>query len=366
MAERERGGHIAHTILLAAFLGAFLILSFPVGGESPAVILGKPQPGTRTVQGTAEKVLEGKPVQGAKEALPAEGTSEGVIIAVPMEAPPAEAAVEALPPLKGPKKSIAVMDFVNESEFTAQWQVGSGVADMLTEALVRTDRFVLVERPDVQKILRQQGLGFSGKTSLVEGMGAGRFIPSQVAITGAITEFSFEKQGSGNGDVTGTAHVAIDLDLFDTGTEQLLFSETFEKKGDYTGTDANYSTKEAAIGGGVFKNTPVGKATQEAVNEAAHWIALTMEKVPWRGSIVIVQGGTAYLNCGKREGVQIGQQFVVYSKGEDLTDPNSGELLGVEETKAGVVLVAEVKEKYSTANIIQGSGFKRGDVLRLE
>lgn len=357
MAGRDRVRQIIQSVPLMAVVGAFFFFLHPVGGESPAVILGKPQPGTGTVQGTVEKVLEGKPV---------EGTSQGAIVAMPMETPPAEPPVEELPPLKGPKKSIAVMDFLNESEFTAQWQVGSGVADMLSEALVQTDRFVVVERPDVQKILRQQGLGFSGKTPLIEGMGSGRFIPSQVAITGAVGEFSFEKQTAGDGDVTGTAHVAIHVEVFDTNTEQLLFAETVEKKGDYTGADANYSSKDAAIGGGLFKNTPLGKATEEAVNKAAHSIALSMEKVPWRGSIVIVQEGRVYLNCGQREGVQPGQRFAVYSKGEDLTDPNSGELLGVEETRAGVVSVLEVKEKYSIATIMQGSGFKRGDVLRVE
>lgn len=357
MAGAEKVMQITSRILLAVFVGALFVLSLPVGGESPAVILGKPQPGTGTVQGTPGIVVEGKPV---------EGTTEGVIVAVPMESPPAEAAVEALPPLKGPKKSIAVMDFVNESEFTAQWQVGSGIADMLTEALVQADRFVVVERPDIQRILRQQGLGFSSKSTLVKGLGTGRFIPSQVAITGAVAEFSFEKQNTGANDVTGTAHVAIHVEMFDTNTEQLLFSETVEKKGVYTGPDANYSSKEAAIGGGLFNNTPLGNATQEAVNEAAHWIALSMEKVAWRGSIVIVQGGRAYLNCGRREGVQPGQRFVVYSKGEDLTDPNTGELLGVEETRAGVVSIVEVKEKYSIAKIEQGPDFKRGDVLRVE
>jgi hypothetical protein len=154
--------------------------------------------------------------------------------------------------------------------------------------------------------------------------------------------------------------------MFDTSTEQLLFSQAVEKKGTYAGTDANYASKDAAIGGGVFENTPLGKATQEVVNEAAHWVTLNMEKVPWRGSIVIVQGGKAYLSCGKREDVQPGQKFVVYSKGEELTDPDTGELLGVEETRAGIVSVVEVREKYSIAAIEQGANFKRGDVLRLE
>jgi curli biogenesis system outer membrane secretion channel CsgG len=366
MAGRNRVRQITRTILLTAFAGAFFILPCPVAGEAPPVILGKPQPKTGTMGAAAGKVIDAKPLEGVAEPSRTEGTAEGVIVGMPLEAAPAEAAPEALPPLKGLKKSIAVMEFVNESAFTAQWQVGSGIADMLTEALIETDRFVVVERPDIQRILRQQGLGFSGKSPLVEGLGTGRFIPAHVAVTGAVAEFSFEKESTGDGDVAGTAHVTIYVEMFDTSTEQLLFSQTVEKKGMYTGADADYASKETAIGRGLFKNTPLGKATQEAVNEAAHWVALSMEEVAWRGSVVIVQGGRVYLNCGKREGVRPGQRFVVYTKGEDLTDPNSGELLGVEETRAGAVSVVEVMEKYSIAKIEQGGGFKRADVLRLE
>ena len=146
---------------------------------------------------------------------------------------------------------------------------------------------------------------------------------------------------------------------------QILFSERVEKKATYTGIEADYTNKSLAIGGEHFQKTPLGKATQEAISDAVFRIAMNMEKVPWKGSVVLVQGEKVYVNCGKREGIAPAQRFVVYSKGAELTDPETGEVLGVEETKAGTISVVEIKDRYSIARIEEGQDFKRGDILRL-
>ena len=65
-------------------------------------------------------------------------------------------------------------------------------------------------------------------------------------------------------------------------------------------------------------------------------------------------------------GITAGDSFVVYSKGEELVDPETGITLGSEEEKAGRITVASVKEKYSVATIDEGEGFKRGDIIRLK
>ena len=58
--------------------------------------------------------------------------------------------------------------------------------------------------------------------------------------------------------------------------------------------------------------------------------------------------------------------FTVYSKGEDLIDPASGLSLGSAITRAGTVRVVQVSDKFSIAETIEGSGFKRGDIVKLQ
>jgi len=379
MSGREKMKLTALLVFVAAFALGLLELSGVTGEQT---IPGSPlepeaaaaAPEATSGEESAEEVLTAVPMETEAGAAPAEATSEAVIVGVPVEGPPTATIMTGLPPLKGPKKSVAVMDFENKSSFAGQWNLGYGMADMLTTALVQTNRFIVVERPKIRKILQEQDLVASGRTAKAEGARIGKLIPAQIGVTGAVTEFSFEKQRTGIGIeykhvavgfVTGAAHVAINLRMFDTTTGQILFSDRVERNASYTGIEADYTNKSLAIGGEHFQKTPLGKATQEAINQAVYRIALNMEKVPWKGSIILTQADRVYINCGKREGIQPGQKFVVYSKGEELTDPDTGEILGVEETLAGRISVVEVKEKYSIAQIEEGADFKRGDVLRL-
>ncbi len=323
----------------------------------------------------AEKVIVAVPLEEKAGDVSGEATAGPVIIGVPMKGEPSATVIYTLPPLKGPKKSLGVMDFENKSSFSAQWNLGYGVSDMLSAALQETKRFVVVERPKIRNILDEQGLVVSGRAADEAGARLRNLIPAQIGVTGAVTEFSIEKQTTGAaveqkdidaGMVTGVAHVSINFRMFDTTTGQNLFSGQVERNASYTGIEGDYTKKTFAIGGGLFEETPLGKATQDAIAEAIYRIALNMDKVPWKGSVVLVQLDKVYINCGHREGIATGQEFVVYSKGEELTDPNTGELLGMEETKSGRISVVEVKEKYSIARIEAGANFKRGDVLRLE
>lgn len=322
----------------------------------------------------AEGVIVGVPEKEQPKPAPAEGTAEAVIVGVPVGEQVAGGVIRALPPLKGPKKSIAVLDFDNRANFAGQWNLGEGMADMLTTALVKTNRFIVVERPRIKKILKEQDLVASGRTAKAEGARIGKLIPAQIGVMGAITEFSFKQQETGldfgfkhvaAGFVTGAAHIGLNLRMIDTTTGQILASDRVEKKATYTGIKGAYTNKDFAIGAGHFEKTPLGKATQQALHEAVYKVAMNMRKVPWQGRIVLVQGERIIINCGKREGIVPGQQFIVFSKGEELTDPETGEILGSEETKAGKISAVQIKDKYSYAKSDAGEGFKRGDILRL-
>jgi hypothetical protein len=65
-------------------------------------------------------------------------------------------------------------------------------------------------------------------------------------------------------------------------------------------------------------------------------------------------------------GAQPGWTFTVFRPGEALIDPDTGMNLGVEREKIGRLRISEVKEKYSIAEPVEGSEFKRGDILKLQ
>ena len=91
-----------------------------------------------------------------------------------------------------------------------------------------------------------------------------------------------------------------------------------------------------------------------------------MEAQPWQGSIVKAESGQVYINGGINMGISMDSVFTVYSKGEELIDPTTGLSLGSALTRSGTVRVTQVSDKFSIAAIIQGSGFKRGDIVKLQ
>ena len=60
-----------------------------------------------------------------------------------------------------------------------------------------------------------------------------------------------------------------------------------------------------------------------------------MDRVPWQGKIVDVKGDTIYINAGVDSNIRAGDEFIVYKKGEELIDPDTGISLGSEDTGYG-------------------------------
>ena len=83
------------------------------------------------------------------------------------------------------------------------------------------------------------------------------------------------------------------------------------------------------------------------------------------GKIAKVEGGSVYLNVGAEAGVKEGEEFDVYRVGNVIKDPDTGEVLGADETKVGRVKVTKVLgARLSTASVLSGSGFKPGDMIK--
>ena len=283
--------------------------------------------------------------------------------------------ISTLPPLKGPKKTVAVGSFENKAGFRGEWSLSEGMEEMLTTSLVQVNRFIVLERPEVEKILEEQDFAASDRTTKEGGAKTGKILRAQILVSGAITEFSSKVDETGIGLSTEKlgvgfkqqkAHVAINLRMYDTTTGEVLYSERVEGKATATGIAADYQNRDFGIGGKKFWATPLGEATQQCIDNAVFFIASKMRDVQWQGSIIKADEAKVYINAGSQAGIMSGDSFVVYSKGEELIDPETGITLGSEEEKAGRITVVGVKEKYSIATIDEGGGFERGDIVRLK
>lgn len=280
----------------------------------------------------------------------------------------------------GKKKRVAVFVFDDKTEHTWHWwngqPVGDGMSEMLTTTLVKSGRYTVIERAQMDKILQEQGLAMSGAVNPQTAAQAGKILGVELAIMGAVTEFGYKKVSTGGalkkigiGGALGkrSATVAVDIRFVNTSTAEILMAESVRKeksKADISvDTDAMRFDSEAQ-----FDETLVGKATREAINDIVKMLDEQSGGGAWEAKVMLVTGSDVVINSGKEGGVKVGDVFSVIRVGEELIDPDTGESLGATEEEVGVIEVTDNnyggKGKASKCKVVSGSGFDKGNLVR--
>lgn len=277
------------------------------------------------------------------------------------------------------KIRIAVTAFENKVKtpwWGSSWKIGEGLAEMLTTELSKTGQFIVVERQALGDIVKEQELGQSGLIRGETAAKTGQVLGAQIVVRGAITEFEESASGGGAGiqlpgfGVGGrvnNAHVALDIRLIDTSTGQVIASHNAAKSVPAAGGGLGARIGSVAFGGDAFFQTPIGQATRAAIQDALQFITVTAFRVATPSfSIVKVEGGTAYINAGVSANVKVGDVFMIYSKGEELVDPETGLRLGSDEKLIGSIQITSVQDRFSIGAVKGGAGaVKLGDMVKV-
>ena len=168
----------------------------------------------------------------------------------------------------------------------AKWDIGTGMGEMLIDALVNTGKFNVVERLNLSDITTEQDLVTGGRVSKKTGAKTGSLKGAEYIVRGTITEFTYKESGAGLGlnikgfnlgGSTSEAHIAGIIRIYDATTGEIYASERFEKKAPASGLTVGYH--QSGIGGNIggFKQTPLGKATHFAIADMASFIS---NKIP--------------------------------------------------------------------------------------
>ena len=293
---------------------------------------------------------------------------------------PAAAAAANPPALAGAKKRVAVFGFEDKTDHHWSWfeskGVGEGMSDMLATALVKSGRYRVMERDKINSLLEEQHLGASGVVTQESAAKAGKMLGVELAVIGTITEFGYKKRTTGGllkkagiGADVGqfTATIAVDIRIVNTTTGEILKAETVRRQ--KSAMSLGLSTDSYAFDSeSQFDESLVGKAVRAAIDDVVKLMDAQGGGGTWEAKIVLAKEGEVVISSGQEAGVKIGDKYVVYRPGEELTDPDTGESLGADETKVGVIEVVNNsfggKGKASTCQIVSGSGFQKGDVVR--
>ncbi len=275
------------------------------------------------------------------------------------------------------KKIVAVSRFENKTSWKGQVSLDDGMADQLTDALMQSGQFTVMERQTLGDVVAEQDLANSGRTQKSQSAQTGKLVSAQILVKGTVTEFENSATGSQNGVGFGgfkignkreEAQVGLIIRLIDTTTGEVLASQRVEGKAAAGGMSFGMNVAGVGFGTSGFKKTPLGKAVQMAIDNAVALISEKLKGVPFSARVVKVVGDDEMLiSGGAKTGISDGDVFTVYSVGESLVDPSTGEQLGTELEKKGTVKVYKVEEKYAKAKS-DGSlkDIKAGDIVRAQ
>ncbi|MBN1622114.1 MAG: hypothetical protein JW871_05945 [Endomicrobiales bacterium] len=247
--------------------------------------------------------------------------------------------------------------------------IGGGIADMLVTKFVESKKFKVIERSELELVMKEQKLGLTGVITPQTAAQIGKILGVEYMVIGTVNEYGTKSSDVGAFGVGVKSHsavVGLDIRVIDTSTAEIVSAATGEGKKSSKGlklSNSDIFPTDVKMGSNKFNSSLIGKATREAVDKAAKKVIDDLGG-QWKGSIIKISNGTVFLNAGKNVGIKKGDEFKVIRKGEEMIDPETGESLGSEDEVIGEIKITEVKEKFSKAKIISGDALKGDTVER--
>jgi len=270
---------------------------------------------------------------------------------------------------------VAVIDFENHANWAGQWNLGGGMADLLVARLMETRKVTIIERQHlgdvVGELTRQAGDLFRQEGRAERG----RLKNAQYLIRGTITDFTVIEESSGGFWSSflrlfgqgNRARVAIAIKVYDVENGEVLASIKSDGTISSGGGGAEITYKQMTFGGDSFFRTPLGKATERALDKAADKILAALPIAYWSPRVAEAgaEGGVpaVVINGGANVGLQLGDEFTVRDLPRRVTDPVTGNVI---ESCAGAVVgrvrVMAVYPQSAHAVLVQGAA-RRGNIL---
>jgi len=274
--------------------------------------------------------------------------------------------------------TISVSRFNNEAGWRGKWNLAQAFETMMTDRLQATGRFVVLGDDDMRRAaMREQDFAASGRTA--QGRTApqtGRMTPAQLLVRGTIS--NVQETGGGDGGLNfrgirlGGSRASAEINgtvyLVNTETGQVMASQAVTGQSGRRGLGVGYygralSGLTGELSG--FEQDNVGKATENAIDEAIQFLIGQLADIQWEGTIVMAGEDRIIVNRGEREGVQPGMRFQV-GQVEELVDPDTGEVLHRELTTIATLRVTEVRERIAYCEALSGGDkLERGMTVHL-
>ena len=233
------------------------------------------------------------------------------------------------------KRKVAIARFSNETQYAKgifydkeNDPIGKQAVDILSTKLAASEKFILLERNDMDVI--EEELKLANKEGLQK-------VGADYLIIGSVTEFGRKNVGDVNAfsrSKTQTVHAGVSVRLVDVSTGQIIYSEEAKGEAETTNqtvmglgerTDYDASLSDKAI------SAAISKLVENIINNC-------MEK-PWKSYFLTYDENGIFISGGASQGLKVGDLFQVVEKGKSVKNPQTGMMMELPGKVVGKVKV---------------------------
>lgn len=222
------------------------------------------------------------------------------------------------PQAKRYKLKVAVGRFTNETSYGRSLltddeldRIGKQASDMLISRLIQSGQFVVLERPDLNKITKEQEIA-----------GDSKLVGSDTLIIGSVTEFGRSvggKVGFLSSTKVQTAKAKVDIRLVSVKTGHAYFSAIGAgESSTETGEVAGFGSRAA------YDATLNDRAIAAAISDVIDKLVSTLSDRAWKTDILEVRDGQVFISGGKRQGMKEGDTLAVLEAGDTVKSKQTG------------------------------------------
>lgn len=184
------------------------------------------------------------------------------------------------------KPRLGVLRFSNQSH--AYWWTGTAgreLQDMLIAELAAMKSFKVLERKEIDAVIKEQDLGASGRVSKSTRSKIGNITGAKYLVAGTVSAFEKHTSGGGAGISYGgfsiggakeRAYIAVDLKVVSVETGEIADVRTVEATSKSGGL--RLGLHKWGFGGSLsqHKKTPAGKAIRACIMEIAEYLECSL------------------------------------------------------------------------------------------
>ena len=281
----------------------------------------------------------------------------------------------------GAHPSVAVLDFSTNGLTNNWWgafQPGVALSDLLTDKMVNSGKFNVLDRTHLSSTLGEHQLAASGEVDPQTAISAGRMTGARYLVTGNILQLEQTGQSGANagsylpwpysaaaGSVnTHRVTIKVAVRVIDARTGQIVqsFSDEETRSGTSWGAGGFSGGSWGSYSNEQFVNSDMGHLIDDEAGKLGNAIDPSRfnsgPAAPvLTGHIAAIQGGSVIINIGANAGVQVGMQFDIV-KASSLVDPTTHQVLHVNQT-IGKLQIDSVSSNASVGHVISGKAAVR-------